>query len=72
MPAACEGLVVAGQPFLRGGVHERGVGDAGDPAVTEREEMLDGAARAGDVVDIDARAGHVGQGALEDDREARH
>ncbi len=39
--------------------------------MAEGQQMLDRAARAGHVVDIDAGHGHPGQGALDDDRESR-
>ena len=71
MPAAARACAIALEPFLGRGVDERGVGDAGDPRWPSDEQVLDGAARAGDVVDVDAGHVEARQGALEDDREAR-
>ena len=53
-PAPLSACPVAVEPFLGGGVHERRVRDAGDPSVTQRDQVLDGAARTGHVVDVDA------------------
>ena len=69
-PGLVERLAIALQALLGSGVDERRVGDAGDPRVAERDQMVDRAARAGDVVDVDAGDVDVGQGALEHDREA--
>ncbi len=66
-PAQCR--PVAGEPFLRGGVDERRVRDAGDPPVTQRDQVLHGTPRTGHVVDVDAGHRDIRQRPLEDDRE---
>ena len=65
-----ERLAIAGQAIRGGGVGEGRVGDAGDPPVTELEEVIDGEPGAGLVVDVDARCRGARQVALDDDREA--
>src|SRR6478736_2903532 len=64
-----QGEAVAVEAVLGGGVDQRSVGDAGDPAVAERDQVLHRATRPRDVVDVDTWRIDVWQRALQDDRE---
>src|SRR5207342_901038 len=69
-PRGGEGRAIPVEPLGGRGVGERCVRDAADPAMTEIDQVLDGVACTGPVVDVDARCVEVRAGTLEDDREA--
>ena len=69
-PRGLQGIAVPRQPVRGGGVGEWRVGDARDPPVAERDEVLHGGPGAGAVVDVHAGRGQLRQRPLEDDREA--